>query len=226
MLWMCSMAVACEPDEALDETEIMAGSGGRSDANAAVNTSDATGATTPRDAEITAPGNVVGGGNGGSGSSSGGGSGGGGNTGGADASASTSDLDAGASQGNRDAGGTGGVVIGPSMRRDGGPARWDPDAAGPVLKPEVQAACTTLVQNICTRVTECEIMLAGLSESRRAQVFESCRSSFLRAHNCNRAVATASGFTACTEETKTRDCIAVFATEYGSSCADQITFQP
>jgi hypothetical protein len=224
MLWMCSMAVACEPDEPVDETEMMAGGGGRSDANAAVNTSDAAGAMTPQDAGVGASGNS--GGSNSGGGSGGGGSSGGGSSGNADASGSTSDLDAGASPGNRDAGGTGGVVIGPSMRRDGGPARWDPDAAGPILKPELQAACTTLVQNICTRVTECEIMIAGLSESRRAQVFESCRSSFLRAHNCNRAVAMASGFAACSEETKTRDCIAVFATEFGSSCADQMTFQP
>lgn len=220
MVWMCSMAVACEPDEPLDEAGMMVGGGG-SDANTAVNTSDAAGATTAGDGGTTTPGNMGGGGN------AGGGDVGGGNAGGGDADSGTSHLDAGASPSDHDAGGTGGGVrIGPSVRRDGGPARWDPDAAGPILKPEMQAACMTLVQNICTRVTECQIMLAGLSESRRAQVLESCRGSFLRAHNCNRAVSTASGFAACAESTKTRDCLDVFATEFGSSCADQITFQP
>jgi hypothetical protein len=224
MVWLCSMAIACEPDEPLDETEMMAGGGGRSDANAAINTSDAAGAPTPRDAGVSAPGNSGGGNSGGG--NAGGGNAGGGNSGVADASSSTSNLDAGASPSNLDAGGTGGVMIGPSMRRDGGPARWDPDAAGPILKPELQATCMTLVQNICTRVTECQTMLAGLSESRRALVFDSCRSSFLRTHNCHRAVGTASGFAACSESTKTHDCLDVFADEFGSSCADQITFQP
>jgi hypothetical protein len=218
MVWMCSMAVACEPDEPLDEAGMMVGAGG-SDANMAVNTSDAAGATNAGDAGTTAPGNMGGGG------SSGGGNAGGGNAGGGDAS-STSNLDAGTSPNDHDASGGNGVMIGPSVRRDGGPARWDPDAAGPILKPETQAACMTLVQNICTRLAECQIMLAGLSESRRSQVIESCRGSFLSAHNCNRAVGTASGFATCAASTKTRDCVEVFATEFGSSCADQITFQP
>jgi hypothetical protein len=216
---MCSMALACDPSEVLDDAGTMGSSGG-SDANT-VSTSDSASAVTTDDAGVIMP-SDAGGGNPGVGNP-GVGNPDAGSPGGGDASSGTSGLDA--SLSDRDAG-TGGVVVGPSMRRDGGPTRWDPDAAGPVLNAEVQAACMMLAQNVCNRVAECDVSLVGLDESRRARAFESCRNTFLVTHNCNRAVAMASGLAACSEETKTGDCLAVFTTEFGSSCVDQITFQP
>jgi hypothetical protein len=234
LLLGCSMAVACEPDEPLDGDDSMV-LGGQTDASTTANPRDAASTNPSHDAGPDATGGAgggdagggnAGGGNAGGGNAgggnAGGGNAGGGNAGGGNAGGGASGLDAGAS----DAGSIGGgVVIGPSMRRDGGPARWDPDAAGPILNAESQAACMTLVQNVCTRLTDCEVMLAGLSASRRNQVLESCRMSFLRSHNCNRAVATASGFAACSDATKARACVEVFASDIDSYCVDQITFQ-
>jgi hypothetical protein len=235
-LLLCSLAIGCEPDEPLDEANAMTGGGGSggSDAGAAVSASDAAGSAAANDAGVVAPGNAGGGnadgGNAGGGTNAGGGNAGGGNAdggrGGADASGPSSDLDAGIDWSNRDAS-TGGVVVGPSMRRDGGPARWDPDAAGPILNPQTQAACLSLTDNICNRVVECQESLGeALTAAQRKARLESCRATIWLKHNCNRAIRTTSDFATCSESTKTVDCGQVFATDVGASCLDKITFQP
>lgn len=218
------MVIACEEP---DEPGVIIG-GGAADANAPAVTSDAASPMMAEDAAVGTPGSAGGGNAGGGnagGGNAGGGNTGGGSTGDANAPGSTGGLDAAATPGDADAG-SNEVIIGPSVRRDGGPPKWDPDAAGPILNPAMQTACMALAQNICTRITECQVEVGGLPESRRTQIFEACQNSFLSAHNCHRAVGTASGFAACSEATKTADCNAVFATEFGSSCVDQITLQP
>ncbi len=121
------------------------------------------------------------------------------------------------------------ITTGPDgavINRDGGLRRYDPDAAGPVLNPEAQAACLKLANDICSRSADCHISLAQLPSSRRPLLVESCLDTFLFNHNCNRAVRTTSNFNACAESVKTRECNAVSVDDFATSCLDQITFQP
>jgi hypothetical protein len=118
------------------------------------------------------------------------------------------------------------VTIGPDGAViSGGFPHYDAAAAGPVLDAKSQAACLTLVTNLCNRVADCQISL-GQPAARRSQLVASCQDTFLRGHNCNRAISTASGFSACAESVKTRDCQAAFASDFATACLDQITFMP
>jgi hypothetical protein len=110
--------------------------------------------------------------------------------------------------------------------RDGGLIKFDPDAGGPVLNAEAQAACIGLLNNICNRNADCQVSLLGLGASQRPGLFESCRNSLWRARNCNRATRTASGFAQCSESTKDLGCTSVVSTDLSTTCADQITLQP
>jgi hypothetical protein len=112
------------------------------------------------------------------------------------------------------------------LSNDGGLRRYDPDAAGPVLSPETQAACLMLANNVCNRSADCQISLTQLPPSRRTQLVDSCLDTLLLNHNCNRAVRTTSTFNACAESVKTRDCLTVFANDFATACIDQIAFQP
>jgi hypothetical protein len=127
------------------------------------------------------------------------------------------------------------VTLGPSrttgpdgavINLDGGLRRYDPDAAGPVLNAEAQAACLTLVNNICSRSADCQISLTQLPATRRSQLVASCTDTLLFNHNCNRAIRTTSDFNTCAESVKTSDCVTVFTEDFGSSCISQITLQP
>jgi len=110
--------------------------------------------------------------------------------------------------------------------RDGGLVKFDPDASGPVLNPEAQAACIGLMNNLCNRSADCQVSLLGAAPEQRTRLFESCRNSFWRARNCNRATRTASGFAQCSESSKSRECLLLLAMDFAASCSDQITFEP
>lgn len=110
--------------------------------------------------------------------------------------------------------------------RDGGLIKFDPDASGPVLNPEAQAACIGLLNNVCGRSADCQVSLLGLEPAQGTRLFESCRNSLWRARNCNRATRTESAFAQCSESTKSVGCITVLTTDLAATCADQISLQP
>lgn len=110
--------------------------------------------------------------------------------------------------------------------RDGGLIKFDPDASGPVLNHDAQAACIGLLNNVCNRSADCQVSLLGLESAMRARLFESCRNSLWRARNCNRATRIASGFAQCSESTKNLGCVSVLATDLSVTCGDQLTLQP
>lgn len=112
------------------------------------------------------------------------------------------------------------------ISRDGGFLHWDPATAGPVLNAPAQMACLTLASNICNRSADCQSSQAQLTAARRNQLFASCQDTLLRNHNCNRATATSSGFNACAEAVKVRNCNTVSTDDFATACIDQITFQP
>jgi hypothetical protein len=95
-----------------------------------------------------------------------------------------------------------------------------------VLNAQAQAACLMLTSNMCGRNADCQISVGQLPSSRRGELVASCQDTFLRGHNCNRAISTASGFAGCVESLKTRDCSTVLAGDLATACLDQITFQP
>jgi hypothetical protein len=216
VLWICLSAAACIPDAEGDGTSGDGGTSGAiaSDASSSVVTggdarpaadSAAGGAHQP-DASNIAPA--------------------------ADDAGETRALDAGAgdaaSTPASDAGPAGfWDAAHPTVHRtsDGAVSLVDFDA-GPVLNATAQAACLMLVDAICGRIADCDEALVHIQPAQKVTALNSCKHSFLRDHNCNRATAIASGFQQCVASVAAIDCNQVFLADISGTCQDQVTLQP